>query len=102
MNEEELERRRDALLDVVSAAQSIAGAIAARHRGDAGGAAELLAGVADPQALAEGAMLLAEISLGLYQEQTEESMDACVRDLNLRMEVVARSVGRSSVDPPEE
>lgn len=97
-NEQEAARRRDSLLRVVSAAQCIAGAIAARQRGDPGGAANLLASVSDPEAVTEGAMLLAEVSLGLYREQTGESMDSCVRDLNLRMEAVARVIEDPAAD----
>jgi len=36
--------------------------------------------------LASGALLLAELTLGLYSQETGRDLETCVRELNLHME----------------
>lgn len=78
------ERRH--LAPVVASAQRVAGLVAARGRGDADGARELMASFSDERDLAQGALLVAELSLALLREQTGESLDSCVQDLCAQME----------------
>lgn len=78
--------RRAELTPVVDAAQRVAGIVAARGRGDADGARQLLGTFNDERELAGGALLVAELSLGLLQRETGESLDQCVSDLCLQME----------------
>lgn len=68
---------------MAEAVQRAAGAIAARHRGDADGAEALLAAFADPTEEARAFCLLAELALGLVCAQTAQSMDELVQDLTL-------------------
>lgn len=82
------ESRRDELSPVVSAAQRVAGIVAARGRGDTDGARALMGTFADEAELAGGALLVAELSLGLLHRQSGESLEECVRDLCLEMETV--------------
>jgi hypothetical protein len=81
------------LLDIVESAQRVAGVLAARRRGDARDAAELLASFESPMALAEGALLLADLCLDLYRVRTGESTDDCVRDLCLQLEAALANGG---------
>jgi hypothetical protein len=83
------------LHNVVDAAQRVAGVLAARHRGDNRDAAELLTSFESSEAMAEGALLLADLCLALYRDQTGESMDDCVRDLCLQMEAALAKSGES-------
>jgi Fe-Mn family superoxide dismutase len=78
--------RREELAPAVAAAQRVAGIVAARGRGDAGGARELMLSFEDEHELATGALLVAELSLGLLRRETGESLDQCVRDLCVEME----------------
>ncbi|MBU2695348.1 hypothetical protein [Pimelobacter sp. 30-1] len=78
--------RQAELAPVVEAAQRVAGVIAARGRGDAEGARDLLRTFADERELAGGALLVAELSLGLLRSETGESLDECVRALCVEME----------------
>jgi hypothetical protein len=78
--------RRAELSPVVSAAQRVAGIVAARGRGDVEGARELLRTFEDERELAGGALLVAELSLGLLHRQSGESLEDCVRDLCVEME----------------
>lgn len=80
------EARHAELSPVVSAAQRVAGIVAARGRGDADGARALMGTFADEAELAGGALLVAELSLGLLHRETGESLEDCVRDLCLEME----------------
>jgi len=82
--------RKAQLTPVVAAAQQVAGIVAARGRGDAAGARELMLGFEDERQMAGGALLVAELSLGLLQRATGESLDDCVRDLCLEMETALR------------
>ncbi|GAA1544673.1 superoxide dismutase [Nocardioides humi] len=84
------DERRTQLAPVVAAAQRVAGIVAARGRGDAEGARELLLSFDDDRELAGGALLVAELSLGLLRRETGESLDACVRDLCVEMETALR------------
>lgn len=86
------EGRAAELRPVVDAAQRVAGVLAARRRGDAAGASSLMRSFVDERELAGGALLLAEITLGLYGEETGRDVDACVRELSLQLEqaLVAR------------
>ena len=78
--------REGQLAEVVDAAQRVAGIVAARGRGDADGARELMLSFDDERQLAGGALLVAELSLGLLQRQTGESLEECVHDLCVEME----------------
>ncbi|MBS2938351.1 hypothetical protein KDN32_11415 [Nocardioides sp. J2M5] len=84
------DERREALSPVVSAAQRVAGVVAARARGDRDGARALMGTFADEAELASGALLVAELSLGLLHRETGESLEDCVRDLCLEMESALR------------
>jgi Fe-Mn family superoxide dismutase len=77
--------RREELAPVVDAAQRVAGLVAARGRGDVGGARELMMSFEDDRELASGALLVAELSLGLLRRETGGSLDQCVRDLCTEM-----------------
>ena len=81
---------RDQLAPVVSAAQRVAGLVAARGRGDLDGARELMSTFTDESELAGGALLVAELSLGLLRSETGESLDDCVRDLCVHLEASLR------------
>jgi hypothetical protein len=78
--------RREELSPVVAAAQRVAGLVAARGRGDTDGARELLLSFDNEQELAGGALLVAELSLGMLRRETGESLDECVRDLCIHLE----------------
>lgn len=78
--------RNAELAPVVAAAQRVAGIVAARGRGDADGARQLMGSFADERELAGGALLVAELTLGLLQKETGGSLDQCVSDLCLHME----------------
>lgn len=77
--------RRAELLALVESAQRAAGILAARHRGDAAGTADLL-GSMDDRSLASGSLLLAELAIGLYRSQTGQSIDACLSELCVQLE----------------
>ena len=77
---------RRELLHVVDSAQRAAGMLAARHRGDVEDALDLMSSFTDDHDLASGALLLAELTLGLYSTETGRDMDTCVRELSLQME----------------
>lgn len=72
-------------------AQRAAGVIAARHRGDLAGAAELLAAFPDEQARTQGFQLLAELSLTILRVQTGETMDQIVQDVSLHIASAAHT-----------
>ncbi|RNL64901.1 hypothetical protein EFK50_02650 [Nocardioides marmoriginsengisoli] len=74
------------LQHVVDAGQRAAGVLAARARGDRAGAGELLQTFADDRELATGALLVAELTLGLYGAETGRDVESCVRELNLQLE----------------
>ncbi|MTK04431.1 superoxide dismutase [Micromonospora sp. CP22] len=69
--------------------QRAAGVIAAKHRGDLGGAEELLAAFGSEQAKTLGFYLLADLSLGLLRAQSGESLDDFVRELSLLVAATA-------------
>ncbi|MEU2663803.1 superoxide dismutase [Micromonospora sp. DT46] len=69
--------------------QRAAGVIAAKHRGDLGGAEELLAAFGTEQARTLGFYLLADLSLGLLRAQSGQSMDDLVRELSLLVAATA-------------
>jgi hypothetical protein len=71
--------------EVVDAAQRVAGTVAARGRGDIEGARALLSSFEDHAELSGGALLVAELALGLLSEATGEDLDSCVEGLNLRL-----------------
>lgn len=77
---------RDDLAPVVEAAQRVAGLVAARGRGDAEGARALMTSFESEAELAGGALLVAELSLGLLRRETGESLEECVRDLCVQLE----------------
>ena len=66
-------------------AQRAAGAIAAKHRGDLDGAAELLAAFPDEAARTRAFQLLAELALTILRTQTGETMDEIVQELSLHI-----------------
>lgn len=78
--------RRRELLHVVDSAQRAAGMLAARHRGDIEDAMDLMQSFDNDRDLASGALLLAELTLGLYSQETGRDLETCVRELNLHME----------------
>ncbi|MCZ3387527.1 MAG: superoxide dismutase [Actinomycetia bacterium] len=78
--------RRQELLAVVDSAQRAAGVLLARHRGDSEDARDLLLSFDNDRDLASGALLLAELTLGLYSQETGRDLETSVRDLNLNME----------------
>ena len=84
------DERREELSPVVSAAQRVAGIVAARGRGDADGARALMRTFTDEAELAGGALLVAELSLGLLHRETGESLEDCVKDLCVEMESALR------------
>ncbi|MEV2241275.1 superoxide dismutase [Micromonospora sp. NPDC049891] len=69
--------------------QRAAGVIAAKNRGDLGGAEELLAAFSSEQAKTLGFYLLADLSLGLLRAQSGQSLDDLVRELSLLVAATA-------------
>ena len=84
------EGRRRELLHVVDSAQRAAGMLVARHRGDMKDAMDLMQSFDNDRDLVSGALLLAELTLGLYSQETGRDLEACVRELNLHMEASFR------------
>lgn len=82
-------RAAEELLPLIDAAQRVAGVVAARGRGDADGARNLLTSFEDREQLAAGSLLVAELSLGMLRQETGSSLDALVRDLCLQLETAA-------------
>ncbi|MCA1674705.1 MAG: hypothetical protein LC799_21765 [Actinobacteria bacterium] len=80
--------RPQQLRGMLDAAQRAAGLLAARHRGDADGVRTLMASFHDEAALAGGALLLADMALGMLRERSGQSMDECVQHLSVRLENV--------------
>lgn len=76
--------------DLADAAQRVAGILAARHRGDPDGVAALMGTFPNDRALAGGSLLLAQLLLRLYGEQTHQTVDQCVQELNTSL---ARATG---------
>jgi hypothetical protein len=76
---------------VVDATQRLAGVLAAWHRGDADGAAALMNSFADDRALAGGALLLADLALRLYSDQSGQSMQDCVQELSAHLDLARRA-----------
>lgn len=74
---------------VVDAAQVVTGVIAARARGDVDGARALLTSI-DQAELLSGALLVAELSLGLWSRAAGESVDRCAGDLSIELMALAR------------
>ena len=77
----------NALVDDV---QLAAGVIAARQRGDLGGAEALLGEFPSDAERARAFWMLAELALGVLRRQTGQSMDELVQELTL---TVSGSVG---------
>jgi hypothetical protein len=67
------------------AAQRAAGVLAAKSRGDSAGVARLMGTFPSDPAMAGGFLLLAELTLGLYREQTRRSVEECVHELCLQL-----------------
>ncbi|WP_019876565.1 hypothetical protein [Sporichthya polymorpha] len=67
--------------------QLAAGVIAARSRGDLGGAEQLLGAFDSDAARARAFWMLAELALGLVRTQTGQTTDELVRELALIVEV---------------
>lgn len=79
---------------MVDAAQRAAGVLLARHRGEREDAAALMATFADQGELASGAMLVADLALGLYAQSSERDLAACVQELSLQLEEAVSSKPR--------
>lgn len=80
---------QEARREMVDAAQRAAGVLAARARGDHAGASELMASFPDATTLAGGSMLVAELALGLYERESGNDRETCLRELALRLEAAA-------------
>lgn len=76
--------------DLADAAQRVAGILAARHRGDPDGVAALMDTFPDERALAGGSLLLAQLLLQMYGQQTNQTVDQCVQELSTSL---ARATG---------
>ncbi|ANS78686.1 hypothetical protein SGUI_1290 [Serinicoccus hydrothermalis] len=75
------------LLPLVHDAQQVAGLLAARRRGqEAEEDLALLLRETDAKALAGGAMLLADVDVGLLSHLTGEDYQQCVRRLTVDLE----------------
>lgn len=83
--------RRAELMRIVDSAQRSAGVLAARERGDREGAGELLGTFEDDRTLAEGTLLLAELAVRLCVQATGQSVQDCLQELCLDMELAVRS-----------
>ncbi len=83
--------RRAELLELVDAAQRVAGAIAARDRGDQDGAAQLLASLTDDGLLGQGALLLTDMLLQVHRSRTGDDIQTTLQDLTLRLEASVRA-----------
>lgn len=75
---------------LVTAGQKIAGALAARDRGDLAGAKELLTSFESDAELAGGAILIAELAITLLHHATGEPVQDCLQALSLDLERAAR------------
>lgn len=84
-------RSRAAELDgLLGSAQQVAGLIAARGRGDREGARDLTRHLVEEGDLAGGALLVAELALGLLANESGESLDGVVEQLNLHLMAMQR------------
>lgn len=70
---------------LVSAAQRVAGVVAARGRGDRAGASQLLRSL-DQQELGAGALLVADLALNLLGRESGQSLDQAVARLCVEVE----------------
>lgn len=77
--------QREDLLPVVSAAQRVAGLVAARGRGDREDARALLRSLSQED-LAAGALLVADLSLNLLQRESGDTLDQTVARLCVEIE----------------
>ncbi|GAA3600773.1 hypothetical protein GCM10022223_15520 [Kineosporia mesophila] len=82
--------RRAELLELVDAAQRVAGVIAARDRGDKDGAAQLLASLTDDGLLAQGALLLTDMLLQVHRVSTGDDVQTTLQQLSLQLEASVR------------
>lgn len=73
------------LEELLTSAQQVAGVVAARGRGDIEGARSLLRALVTDGDLTGGAVLVAELALGLLAQETGDSLDAVVGRLNLEL-----------------
>lgn len=73
------------LQPLVSAAQRVAGIVAARGRGDRDGASQLLQSLEEHE-LSAGALLVADLALGLLRRESGESLDQTVARLCVEIE----------------
>ena len=83
-----IEADQQQLRGMVDAAQRAAGVLAARHRGDTAGVRTLMTTFPDEAALAGGALLLADLALGMLRARSGQSMDECVQHLSVHRENV--------------
>ncbi len=82
--------RVEALLTVVDAAQRAGGILAARHRRDQVAVTALMSGM-DDRTLASGSLLLAELAINLYANETRQDQAHCISDLCLQLENAVRT-----------
>lgn len=59
--------------------------LAAKHLGDNAGVARLMDSFGSDRAMAGGCLLLAELTLGLYRQETRLTMEEAVQDLCLHL-----------------
>ncbi|MDT9594958.1 hypothetical protein RDV89_17855 [Nocardioides zeae] len=82
--------RQAELEGLLGSAQQVAALVAARGRGDVEGARQLTRHLVTEGDLAGGALLVAELALGLLAEAGDESLDAVVGRLNLELMALPR------------
>ncbi|MBT0773962.1 hypothetical protein KIH74_33770 [Kineosporia sp. J2-2] len=82
---------RAQLLELVDAAQRVAGVIAARDRGDKADAAQLLGTLQADGMLGQGALLLADMLFQLHRERTGDDVQTTLRQLCLQLEASVRA-----------
>ncbi|GAB3087360.1 hypothetical protein [Nocardioides zeae] len=78
-------RQETGLEGLLGSAQQVAGLVAARGRGDVAGARTLTRQLVEGGDLAGGALLVAELALGLLARESGQSLDEVVGQLNLRL-----------------
>lgn len=81
------------LPSLAEAAQQAAAVLSARHRGDRAGVTALLAGFASDAQMAAGFLLVAELTMGLLEQQTGRSSTDCLQQLCLDLGSVAGGAG---------
>ncbi len=83
--------RQAELLELVDAAQRVAGVIAARARGDKADAAALLGSLQEDGMLGQGALLLTDMLLQLHRADTGRDVQTTLQELSVQLEASIRS-----------